>query len=98
MVTIKDIADSLGFSPDYISHGFKKTTGYSPMEYLIRCRIGYAETLLISGDYPVSYVAMEAGYENVSYFQTVFKKIVGITPRRYRMQYLESLHGERNQM
>ena len=97
-VTIKDIADSLGFSPDYISHGFKNATGYSPMEYLIRCRIGYAETLLISGDYPVSYVAREAGYENVSYFQTVFKKIVGITPRRYRMQYLESLHGERNQM
>ena len=96
-ICLQDIAQALDFSPSYLSHLFKDTTGYAPIEYVIRCRIGYAQTMLISGDQPVSVIASEAGFDNVAHFQTLFKKIVGTTPRRYRVQYLSALYGGRNQ-
>ncbi len=96
-ITLDSIAEALSFSSTYISHAFKKSTGYSPIEYVIRRRIGYAQTMLISSDYTVSHIATLSGFDNPNHFQTTFKKIVGITPLQFRINYLESLHGDRNQ-
>ena len=96
-IHLSDIAHQFSFSTPYISHTFKSTTGYSPIQYLIRCRIGQAQTLLISSDLSVTEVAMCVGYDNSSHFQTLFKQVVGITPLQYRKKYLETLHGERDQ-
>lgn len=96
-IVLQDIADHLCFSPSYISHVFKKETGYSSIEYLIRRRIGYAETLLISSDYSVTHIATLCGYDSPNHFQVAFKKIVGTTPLQYRKKYLASLYGSRKQ-
>ncbi|MCI1305436.1 MAG: AraC family transcriptional regulator [Lachnospiraceae bacterium] len=97
-IRLDDIAEALSFSIPYISHTFKSVTGYSPVQYLIRCRIGLAETLLISSDLPVTQIAMTVGYDNTNHFQTLFKNLVGTTPLQYRKKYLSALHGQRDQL
>lgn len=95
---LEDIARAMSCSVPYIAHTFKNETGYSPIQYAIRRRIGLAQTLLISSDYSATHIATLVGYDNTNYFNSLFTKIVGTSPIRYRKKYLESLHGERDQL
>lgn len=63
---------------------FKRATGQSFMAYLNHCRIERAQALLVSTDKSVSDISQETGFCDQSYFGTVFRKIVGITPVAYR--------------
>lgn len=96
-ILIEDIAKELGCSISYISHLFKKSTGITPIQYVIRRRIGLAQTMLISTDYTITYIATAVGYENTNYFIRLFTKIIGISPAKYRKFYLKELRGARNQ-
>ena len=93
-ITLGSIADALGNSPYYTSHIFKEVTGYSPIQYVIRRRIGEAQSLLIGTNYSATQIATMVGYDNTNYFNTVFTKMVGISPIRYRKQFLENMHGK----
>lgn len=95
---LEDIAQALSCSVPYVAHTFKNATGYSPIQYAIRRRIGLAQTLLISSDYSATHIATLVGYDNTNYFNSLFTKIVGTTPIRYRKKYLESLRGDRDQL
>ena len=95
---LEDIASVFSCSVSYLCRTFKKETGYSPIQYVIRRRIGMAQTLLISSDYSATYIATLVGYDNTNYFNTLFTKVVGMTPIRYRKKYLESLYGDRSQL
>ena len=75
----------------------KDISGYSPIQYVIRRRIGLAQTWLISSDLSATQIATMVGYDNTNYFNTLFKRMVGVSPIRYRKQYLDSLRGKRNQ-
>jgi transcriptional regulator GlxA family with amidase domain len=70
-----------------MSHTFKETTGYSPIQYIMRRRIGEAQTLLITTNHSITMVANIVGYDNSSYFNKIFTKNVGMTPKRYRECY-----------
>ena len=94
---LEDIAQAMSCSVPYLAHTFKNATGYSPIQYAIRRRIGLAQTLLISSDYSATRIATMVGYDNTNYFNALFTRVVGTTPIRYRKKYLESLRGERNQ-
>lgn len=96
-LNLDKIAKELNCSSTYVSHSFKKATGCTPIQYIIRRRIGWAQTLLISTDLPVTQISMMVGYENVNYFSTLFGKIVGLSPVRYRAGYLDKLRGRRDQ-
>ena len=96
-ILIEDIAKELGCSTSYVSHLFKKSTGITPIQYIIRRRIGLAQTLLISTDYSITYIATMVGYENTNYFIRLFTKTIGISPAKYRKFYLKELRGARNQ-
>lgn len=96
-LTLDLIAQALGCSPYYLSHSFKKAMGYSPIQYVIRRRIGEAQTLLINSDYSATQIATMVGYDNTNYFCTLFMRIVGLSPIRYRRQYLDQMKGERTQ-
>lgn len=96
-VSLEKIAETLGCSAPYVSHAFKKATGSTPIQYVIRRRIGLAQTLLISTDMTATQIAVTVGYDNTNYFCTLFAKVVGMTPIRYRGLYLEELKGIRNQ-
>ena len=87
-LTLTDISAALHVSTYYMSHVFKEMSGYSPMQYLLRRRIGEAQTLLASTKLPISEVAARVGYESQSYFNQQFVKNVGMAPTKYRKQYV----------
>mgnify|MGYP002224503495 CR=1 FL=1 len=53
---------------------FKEETGFSPMQYVTRRRIGEAQNLLINTQLSITEIAANVGYNNSNYFQNVFKK------------------------
>lgn len=89
-ITLQSIGDALHVSPYYLSHVFKEMSGYSPMQYLLRRRIGEAQTLLITTDLPVTQIAGMVGYDTQSYFNLQFSKHVGMPPKKYRQNYIVS--------
>lgn len=87
-VTVNDIGKALYLSPYYVAHIFKENSGYSPIQYLIRRRIGEAQTLLITTDMPIAQIALEVGFDNQSYFSIQFTKNVGMPPMKFRKNYV----------
>lgn len=87
-INLQTIAEHLHVSPYYMSHVFKKMSGYSPIQYLLRRRIGEAQTLLISTDLPIVEIAMAVGFDTQNYFNAQFTKHVGIPPKKYRENYV----------
>lgn len=96
-LTLEDIGEALSMSPYHLAHIFKDMTGMSPIYYMIRCRIGEAQNLLISTDYSATQIAAIVGYTNVNHFNAIFAKLVGLPPIRYRRSYLENMQGRRLQ-
>lgn len=94
---LQDIAAFLSCSDSYLRHRYKEQTGASIRKYIIKRRIGLAQTLLISTDLPIKDVATYAGYNNVDYFSTSFAKEVGRTPSGYRENYFQGYKGDKNQ-
>ena len=86
-ITLASIAGALNISSDYVSHTFKKLTGYSPIKYIMRRRIGEAQTLLITTKHSITMIATMVGFDNSSYFIKTFTKNVGMSPKRYRECY-----------
>ena len=73
----------------YVSHAFKKATGYSPQQYILRRRIGKAQSLLIYTALPLTEISARVGYDDPNYFSRAFKKIVGLSPKIYRQKWRE---------
>lgn len=86
-VSLQSMSKELNISLYYLSHIFKEFYGYSPMQYMLRRRIGEAQSLLIGTDLTVTRIAMLVGYDNSNHFITIFSKNVGISPRNYRLLY-----------
>ncbi len=87
-ISLQDIGDALKVSTYYLAHIFKEMSGYSPVQYLLRRRIGEAQTLLISTDYSILRISEMVGYETQSYFSLQFTKHVGMSPMQYRQKYI----------
>lgn len=96
-LTLDGIGEMLHVSPYYAAHVFKRITGFSPIQYMIRCRIGEAQNLLISTDYSATQIAALVGYNGAGHFSAIFTKTVGLPPIRYRSRYLENMQGKRRQ-
>ena len=86
-INLELLADLTNLSSFYLSRQFKKEFHCSPVKYLIKRRIGEAQTLLQNTDKTVSSIANEVGFNNISHFQSTFKKMVGWTPIEYRERY-----------
>ena len=71
-----------------LSHVFKQMSGYSPVQYLLRRRIGEAQTLLITTDLSITRIAEMVGYDTQSYFNLQFTKNVGMPPNKFRQNYI----------
>jgi AraC-like DNA-binding protein len=63
---------------------FRAATGYRPREYLLHQRIEHAKLLLSNTDTPLAEVALAVGFCTQAHFSTVFKRIAGETPARWR--------------
>lgn len=83
-ITLQKLADYLHVSDSYLSKLFKEETGISFTQYLNEIRINRSKELLQNTKMSIVEVALFVGYEDQSYFTKVFKKITGITPKKYR--------------
>lgn len=83
-ITIADIASEIGVSSSHFMKFFKNTMGTSFIDYLNEYRLAMASRLLLSSDASVLDVANEVGFDNLSYFNRLFKKKFGLAPTNYR--------------
>lgn len=80
------MSEDLHLSTYYLSHTFRQSTGSSITEFIISRRLKEACLLLETTSKTASFIAQEVGFLNGSYFCRVFKTVLGITPKAYRMQ------------
>jgi len=90
---LRDVALAVKMSPYYFCKVFKHGTGLTFTEYLARRRIESAKRLLLNSHTRISEAAYAAGFQSLSQFNRVFRRIAGEAPSRYR----ESLHGPNRQ-
>ncbi len=83
-ITLKDMAEELHLSPNYLCELFKRHTGKNLMEYVTEYRMQKAKSYLNHVEYKVADVAEMVGYKEAKYFSSAFKKEYGITPLEYR--------------
>ncbi len=78
------LAQKFYFSPYYLCKMFKQVTGFSYTEYLNSVRIKESQKLLCTTDLSVSDIATHVGYDSLTHYGRVFKRITGITPTLFR--------------
>jgi AraC-like DNA-binding protein len=86
-IRLKDLADVLGMSEEHFCRFFKKTMKRSPVSYMNEYRMQQAKILLADSDSKILDIALQVGFDNLSYFITVFKNYCGLTPSQYRKQH-----------
>ncbi len=79
-LTRNDLAEVVHITPNYLSKRFHTETGMSLREYINQLRIEDAKRLLLSTNITISEIASEVGFDNISYFSTVFRKLCGVSP------------------
>lgn len=78
------LAHEVGMSASHFSRLFKKSTGISPSQYLIRQRVAKAQQLLQETDASVLEVGITVGYSSPSHFAQIFRRETGLSPSGYR--------------
>ena len=85
-LTLAQVARSANASTFYFCKMFKKATGLHFTKYLARVRIEKAKNLLLNPNLRISEIAYEVGFQSLTHFNRVFKKLVGQSPTEYRKQ------------
>jgi AraC-like DNA-binding protein len=85
-INISDLASLVNLHPGSLSCEFRKLTGYTIVEYINRIRIGMATRLLDQSNQAIINIAFECGFQNLSHFNRVFKRIKMLTPSEYRLK------------
>jgi len=83
-ISLSDVAEHVGLSPSYATTLFRQECGITFMDYLVIKRINRACELFRDSDMNVSEIGMRVGYHNMSHFNRIFKRIVGMSPGEYR--------------
>jgi AraC-like DNA-binding protein len=83
-ITVKQVANEIGLSPDYLTRLFKKELGINIITYINRKRIYTSLNLLKTTDLSIEDIGDLIGLNNTSYFYTLFKKEIGVSPKQYR--------------
>ncbi len=83
-VSLDDIAQKAGFSPNYFSMLFRQHFGMTPVQYHTNVRIGRAKHLLVLSEAPITEIALQLGFESIHSFSRVFKRETGVSPMYFR--------------
>jgi transcriptional regulator GlxA family with amidase domain len=83
-VALDELANVACVTKSHLGRLFRSAFDMSPIQYAIRCKIQYAQGLLLTTDMSVKSVSEKIGIDDVSYFIRIFKKIIGFTPLDYR--------------
>lgn len=84
-LTLAELAAIAQFSPNYFAMQFKQSTGLAPHQYVLHQRITTSKNLLLNG-HEIAEVAHRVGFAHQSHFTHHFKRLVGVTPKRFVAQ------------
>ena len=83
-VSVNEIASLFNYNEKYIGKLFKSQTGFTVKEYLNKRRLDNAEKLLRNTKIPITEISSKSGFNNVTYFNRLFKKHFNLSPKDYR--------------
>ena len=89
-LSLGQVAKAVNTSTFYFCKMFKKATGLNFTEYLSRVRVEKAKNLLLNPNLRVSEIAFEVGFQSLTHFNRVFKKIAGESPSEFREHLVTS--------
>lgn len=82
-IPITELVKMSGLNVTTFYKEFKDYTGYAPLQYLTNKRIDRAKHFLLTTSIPISDIAHKVGYQDVYYFSRVFKRTVGVSPKKF---------------
>ena len=88
-ISLGDVARAVNMSAFYFCKTFRKVTGVTFVDYLARLRVERVKNLLLDPHKRISEAAFEAGFQSLSQFNRVFRRVAGEAPTLYR----DKLHG-----
>ena len=88
VITLEELASTINITPQHLCLLFKSITSLRPFEYIKNVRITKSKDLIITNSHlEINEIAKSVGYDNTSYFCSIFKKIEGITPGKFKRLY-----------
>jgi AraC family transcriptional regulator len=83
-ISVERLAELVELSPFHFSRVFKQATGMTPLQFVTRERITYAQQLIRETSCSLIEIALEVGYTSPSSFTKVFRRVTGVTPMEFR--------------
>jgi YesN/AraC family two-component response regulator len=83
-LSLTKIAKSVNISANYLSEKFKQVTGVNFVNYVARTRVSKARDLLRNSNLRISEIAFAVGFQSLSQFNRIFKKLTGKSPTQFR--------------
>lgn len=84
-LTLEDLASEAAMSTFHFAREFKRATGTTPHQHLIKLRVERAKTLLAESRLPLAEVGLRTGFSHQSHFTRLFRRLTGTTPQTYRL-------------
>jgi AraC family transcriptional regulator len=84
---IEDLAKVVALSRSHFSRAFKRSLGFSPMEYVVVRRVERAKAMISGTREPLAEVALACGFADQAHLNRRFRDIVGISPGRWRRSH-----------
>lgn len=86
-ITVEEIAELFHLNRYYLTHSFKRVTGYSPKQYILLCRIAKARQMLSGTSVSIMEIAGMCGFGDASNFSRQFRAETGYTPKDFRAKH-----------
>ncbi|EPK5281643.1 helix-turn-helix domain-containing protein [Pseudomonas aeruginosa] len=95
-VSVARLAEECGLSRSYFTKAFKRSTGFSPHEWLMHMRVDRAKEMMLCSDEVLSQISVACGFSDQPHFSRIFLRLTGVSPatwRRVKRQKGDSLRG-----
>jgi len=90
-ISLLELSKMAYLSPAYLCRFFKKVTGTTISNYILRVRIDQAKELLIKSDLTITQIAFKIGFESHSYFDRVFHRFTKVSPKAFRQKHISKI-------
>jgi AraC-like DNA-binding protein len=94
-IDLEDAAAQAGISPFHFLRLFADVLGVTPHQYLVRSRLRHAARRLADDDSPITNIAYDVGFGDLSNFVRTFHRAAGASPLRFRQASKGALKGDR---
>ena len=93
-INLSVIASSVNLSSTYFHNVFTSTLNITPHDYLLEIRLSNAKRMLWESQLSIGEIAEKCGFGSQQYLTDTFKKSVGISPKKYRVQFAKKYTDE----